>query len=84
MQKRLTTTSTITSKYQTVIPKKIRESLGLKVNQELIWSAYQTQGGLVSIVTPKPKRWSAYMRGLGKGLWGGMDATKYLRQLRDE
>lgn len=84
MKKRLTSTSTITSKYQTVIPRQIREEMGLKINQELMWSTYQTAKGPVSIVTPKPKRWSEYMRGLGKGLWEGIDTTKYLSDLRDE
>lgn len=84
MKKRLTSTSTITSKYQTVIPRQIREELGLAVNQELLWSSYQTAKGRISIVTPKPKRWSEYMRGLGRDIWNGIDTTQYINTLRDE
>lgn len=84
MEKRLTTTSTITSKYQTVIPRQVRQDMELKMNQEIIWRTVTLGNQKVSIVSSKPKRWSEYTRGLGKDIWKGVDSDEYLQSLRDE
>jgi AbrB family looped-hinge helix DNA binding protein len=57
--------STITSKYQTTIPKTIRENLSLDVNDTLEWEI--DQGKI--IVFPKQKRFLEYQNRIrvGKG-----------------
>lgn len=54
-------------KYQVVIPKEIREVVNIKPDDEVIISVYN---GRV-ILQPKAKKFSEYMRGLGKELWEG-------------
>lgn len=84
MQKRLTSTSAITSKYQTVIPRQIRQVMDLEINQEIIWQTITLGKKRVMVVSPKPKRWSEYTRGLGKDIWKGVNSDEYLQSLRDE
>ena len=67
------------SKCQVVIPKKIRDQLHIKPNDELIVS---TRHGQI-IMQPKTKKYSEYMRGLGKELWKDVDATEYVKKERE-
>lgn len=84
MEKRLTQTSTITSKYQTVIPASIRKALKLKVSGELIWQVLPQAERPLILVMPKTKNWSKYLSGLGKHVWSGVDTESYLKQLKTE
>ncbi|HLD21997.1 MAG TPA: AbrB/MazE/SpoVT family DNA-binding domain-containing protein [Patescibacteria group bacterium] len=88
MKKHLTkqcATSSVTSKYQTVIPKNIRKELGIKINEELLWCVLTQNNKQPSIVvTPKPKNWAAYLSGLGKEVWKNVDTDQYLKQLKKE
>lgn len=84
MEKLLTSHSAITSKYRTVIPRQIRQEMGLEINQEIIWQTVELGKKRVMIVSPKPKRWSEHMRGLGQEAWAGVDTDAYLQALRDE
>jgi len=52
----------VSPKYQVVIPKEIRESIGLKVGQELQVVA---KGGSITLV---PERPLAALRGFAKGI----------------
>lgn len=56
----------------------------LKMNQEIIWRTITLGNQRVSIVSPKPKRWSEYTRGLGQEVWKGVDSDEYLQSLREE
>jgi len=61
-------TVTVSPKYQIVIPKELREKLGLRPGQKLL--IYEQEGTL-RLVSPRPLR---ELRGLAKGLrWTGED-----------
>lgn len=52
----------VSPKYQVVIPKEVRESLNLKVGQEL---QVVTKGGMITLV---PERPLSALRGFAKGV----------------
>ena len=52
----------VSPKYQVVIPKEVRESMDLKVGQEL---QVVTKGGIITLV---PERPLASLRGFAKGI----------------
>jgi len=62
----------VSSKYQVVIPKEVRESMGLKVGQELQVVA---KGGMITLV---PERPLSALRGLARGI-----KTDKLREKKD-
>lgn len=66
-------------RYQIVIPKKIRERLGIKIEDELIVGA---RDGWI-VMQRMPRRYSEYMQGLGKEVWKGVEATEYVRKERE-
>ncbi len=55
----------LSSKYQIVIPKKIRKKLSLNAGDELIMKVEDDK----IIMRPKPKSYTEYMLGLGKEVW---------------
>ncbi|OGL78817.1 hypothetical protein A3J43_02195 [Candidatus Uhrbacteria bacterium RIFCSPHIGHO2_12_FULL_54_23] len=68
-----TATVTLSSKYQIVVPKKLRERYGLRARQKLFMGGDE-QG---IYLLPEPKSWADYLKGLGKGTWekeGGGEA----------
>ncbi|MFH1562125.1 MAG: AbrB/MazE/SpoVT family DNA-binding domain-containing protein [Nitrospirota bacterium] len=58
-------TAKLSSKYQIVIPKKIRKKLNLNSGDELIMKVEDDK----IIMRPKPKSYTEYMLGLGKEIW---------------
>lgn len=72
------TTSTISAKYQVVIPKELRSRLSLKPGQKVRLS--QNKAGNIVIDTSLQTN---KLYGSMKGAWGS-DSNKYLRELRDE
>ncbi|MEA3442766.1 MAG: AbrB/MazE/SpoVT family DNA-binding domain-containing protein [Chloroflexota bacterium] len=66
-------------RYQIVIPKKIREQLGVRVEDKLIASI---RDGWI-VMQPRPQRYSEYMQGLGKEVWRGIEATEYVKRERE-
>ncbi|OGK24774.1 hypothetical protein A3D76_06905 [Candidatus Roizmanbacteria bacterium RIFCSPHIGHO2_02_FULL_37_9b] len=76
--------STISPKYQTVVPKKVRKLLHLKAGDRIIWTVILTQTRPTVIAEPLPKKWSAHTRGLGKNIWKNVDIDKYIESLRKE
>ncbi len=58
-------TAKLSSKYQIVIPKKIRRKLNLNSGDELIMKVEDEK----IIMRPKPKSYTEYMLGLGKEVW---------------
>ena len=84
MNEYLTDTSTITSKYQTVIPAKIRAATRLRMNESLIWRVIQNGDRPMIVVFPRPKNWARYLSGLGKEVWRDVDADTYLKKLKEE
>ena len=76
--------SLISSKYQTVIPVKIRRRLNLKAGDRLIWRIINVGNQLKIITEPEPKNWAKYTRGLGKNIWKKVNIDKYIKNLRSE
>ena len=69
----------VSSKYQIVIPRDIREKLNLKVGDKLI---IKTNNEKI-IIYPQPKSYAKYALGLGKEIWQGIDVTEYVRKERE-
>ena len=69
----------ISSKYQIVIPREVREKLNLKAGDKLI---IKTNNEKI-IIYPQPKSYAKYALGLGKEIWKGIDATEYVRKERE-
>ena len=65
-------------RYQIVIPKKIREQLGVKIEDELIVSVRNSW----IVIQLRPRRYSEYMQGLGKDVWKEVEAAEYVRKER--
>jgi AbrB family looped-hinge helix DNA binding protein len=76
--------SLISSKYQTVIPTKIRQRLNLKAGDKLIWKVIKTGNQPKIIAEPEPKNWAKHTRGLGKNIWQRTNIDKYIENLRSE
>ena len=70
------TTPTIGSRYQVVIPSREMKSLGLKPHSKIMVEAKN------DCIIVRPYRTN--LRGIGKKLADGQDATDYVRKLRME
>jgi AbrB family looped-hinge helix DNA binding protein len=68
----------VSSKYQIVIPKKVRETLGLQPGDRLLIA---TEGDK-AVMRLCPRSYAEHMRGLHKEVWQGIDATKYVSEER--
>jgi AbrB family looped-hinge helix DNA binding protein len=68
----------VSSKYQIVIPKRVREALGLRPGDRLLIVA---EGDKV-VMRLRPRSYAEHMRGLHKEVWQGIDATEYVREER--
>jgi AbrB family looped-hinge helix DNA binding protein len=66
-------------RYQIVIPKKVREQLGVNIKDELIMSV---RDGWI-VMQLMPRKYSEYMQGLGKEVWKGVEAIEYVRSERE-
>src|SRR3989338_10841809 len=73
-------TTTITQKYQVVIPKGVREKVDVKEGQKL----YVYPLGDSIVLSPKPKSFTEHMLGLGKEIWEDIDPLDYIRKQRAE
>lgn len=69
----------ISSKYQVVIPKEIREAIKLQPGDQLLVGL---ENGKV-VMRLKPKSYARYLRGLHKEVWQGVDATDYVKRERE-
>lgn len=70
--------TTISPKYQIVIPKEVREKAKIKEGQKL--NVYSLGDSIV--LTPKPKNYTEKMLGLGKEIWKNVDPLEYIRRER--
>jgi len=68
----------VSSKYQIVIPREVRDKLNLKVGDKLIIKANNEK----IIIYLQPKSYAKYSLGLGKKIWQDIDATEYVRKER--
>lgn len=66
-------------KYQVVIPKELRKKLDIKPSDNVLVEEIE---GMV-VVIPRPKSFTKFLRGLGKEVWEGVEATEYVRKERE-
>jgi AbrB family looped-hinge helix DNA binding protein len=72
--------STITSKYQVVIPKKVRQIAKIKAGDKVL---VQALGDMVVIQSKDHKQsWADALLGLGKEVWQDIDPLTYTREER--
>ena len=77
-----TVISTISEANQTAVPSLIRKKLDLEPGDKLLW---ELESGSKSVkLTPAPKQWGKYMRGLGKQVWKNTDTESYIHKLRQD
>jgi len=76
---KMKTMITLSSKYQIVIPREVREKLDLKAGDKLI---IKTNNEKI-VIYPQPKSYAKYALGLGKEIWQGIDATEYVKKERE-
>lgn len=84
MKKRLTSTTRITSKYQTVVPAQIRKQLKLRVHDHLEWRILEDAAEPMIVVSPQQKGSKPRIVGLGSSVWKGVKTDDYLKRLRSE
>lgn len=77
-------TSTVSDKYQVVIPALIRRTMGVKRGQQMSWVIPYGSYMPVAMVGPEKVDWAKRLAGLGKGNWSGIDAQKYIDDFRNE
>jgi AbrB family looped-hinge helix DNA binding protein len=66
----MTTTVTLSSKYQIVIPQAAREALSLSAGDELLVLCKPDR----VVIIPKPRKYSRRIAGLHREIWKGGDA----------
>ena len=71
------TTATVGARYQVVIPRKERECMGLEPHSKV---AVESRGDCLVIYRVGPD----VLRGVGRELRDGTDATDYVKRLRQE
>jgi hypothetical protein len=76
--------SSISSKYQTVVPADVRRAMNLGAGDALIWQLIRVNGIPKAVAEPKAKNWTAHTRGLGQPVWQNIDIKQYINDLRDE
>lgn len=74
----MTTTVTLSSKYQIVIPQAAREALSLSAGDELLVLCKPDR----VVIVPKPRKFARRMAGLHREVWRGADA--YLQDERKD
>jgi AbrB family looped-hinge helix DNA binding protein len=72
-------TVTLSSKNQIVVPKFVRQKLGIGPGDQLIVNVEKE--GLT--LRPKPKSYSRHLRGLHQNLWKGTETKQYVEGERD-
>lgn len=73
--------SKIGKRHQTVVPREVRKLKGFEEGQSLLWIIDEVSGDVR--VIPKPRDYTAFLRGLGKEVWAGIDVDAYLEGERN-
>lgn len=77
-----TVSTTLSSANQTAVPSLVRRLLKIQAGDKLIWQVEMEKKTVR--ISPIPSKWGGYMRGLGKQIWSGTEATKYVNKLRQD
>lgn len=72
-------TTKVGKKSQIVIPKEIRETVGISEGDELIVDVEEDR----VILKVKPSSYSKRLKGLHKDVWKGIDPLKYVKSERE-
>lgn len=72
-------TAKVSTKNQVVIPKGVREVLGIKKGDVVVFEV----GKYTATLVPRPRDYVESLRGLGAEMWKGVDAQEYLRGERE-
>lgn len=64
---------------QLIIPKKIRDKLGIGPGKEVIIEVLDS----AIIVKPRPDNYTHYMSGLGKDIWADTEPIEYVKKERE-
>jgi AbrB family looped-hinge helix DNA binding protein len=75
----LVETVRVSGKGQVVIPKGVRDRLGLRAGDEL---SVNVQDGKI-VLRKRPESYTDYMWGLHGDAWKGVDATEYVDRERE-
>jgi len=68
----------LSSKYQIVIPRQVRQRLDLRAGDGLLVEV----SGKTIVLVPRPRSYTARLRGLHKEVWRDVDAAAYVREER--
>ena len=68
----------LSSKYQIVIPRQVRQQLDLRAGDGLLVEV----SGKTILLVPRPRSYTAWLRGLHKDVWRDVDAAAYVREER--
>jgi len=72
-------TVTLSSKNQIVVPKFVRQQLGIGPGDQLIVNVEKEE----LVLKPKPKNYTIHLRGLHQHLWKGVDSKQYIDRERN-
>ncbi|MEW6610846.1 MAG: AbrB/MazE/SpoVT family DNA-binding domain-containing protein [Patescibacteria group bacterium] len=75
-------TTTVTTKYQVVIPRQVRQRVKIRSGERM---SVRAIGDLI-VMQPQRKRgrgWADSLLGLGKEVWEGEDTAAYIKSERD-
>lgn len=76
--------SKVSDKYQVVIPKAVREELGLRRGFKVRWVTLSDGTVVLELANKQRVGWAKRMRGLGKEVWQGVDVNQYIDELRED
>jgi len=74
----ITAKAKLSGKNQVVVPKEIREQLGIKPGDDLL---FIVRGDEI-IVRPRPASFAQALRGLHKQIWADIDVERWLKEER--
>jgi len=72
-------TTKLGKKSQLVIPKEVRNAVGITEGDELIIDLVEDK----IVIKQKPKSYSKKLKGLHKDVWKGIDPLKYVKKERE-
>jgi len=75
----LTQTAKVSSKYQIVIPKRVRQELGLQPGDRLL---IRLEDGKV-VMRLRPRSYAQHLQGLHKEVWKDIEAAEYVDKERE-
>lgn len=70
----------VSTKHQITLPSAARRKVGIEPGDRLYVEVVDD----ALVLRRRPSRPSDRLRGLGRSIWGGVDAVEYVRGLRDE